>query len=103
MIPMSKRWTASKVVAAAAWALVAVATGIPRVDAMFSSSSDVVQARRDGPHRCVYSRGRLQHYTGGRGGRRMVQARRLLFPAAIRAGGTLVSTCISTKIAQPSH
>lgn len=45
MIPLSKRWTASKVVAAAAWALVAVATGIPSVDAMFSSSSDVVQAR----------------------------------------------------------
>lgn len=30
--------------AAAAWALVAVATGVPSVDAMFSSSSDVVQA-----------------------------------------------------------
>eukprot|EP00752_Nemacystus_decipiens_P009328 g8336.t1 len=43
MIPLSKRWTASKVMAVAAWALLALATGIPSVGAMFSSSSDVVQ------------------------------------------------------------
>lgn len=46
MISVSKRWTASKAVLAAAWALVAAVAGVPTVDAMFSSSSDVVQASK---------------------------------------------------------
>ncbi|CAN0229310.1 unnamed protein product [Pylaiella littoralis] len=43
MMSSSKRWNVSKIMAAAAWALVAVVAGVPSVDAMFSSSSDVVQ------------------------------------------------------------
>lgn len=45
MMSLPKRWSASKFVAAAAWALVAVVAGMPSVDAMFSSTSDVVQVR----------------------------------------------------------
>lgn len=46
MISVSKRWTASKAVLAAAWALVAAVAGVPTVHAMYSSSSDVVQASK---------------------------------------------------------
>lgn len=41
---LSRRWTLSKSAAAAAVALVAMVAGMPGANAMFSSSSDVVQA-----------------------------------------------------------
>lgn len=46
MIRLSRRWSMPKIVAAAAaLALMSMLASVPGVDAMFSSSSDVVQAR----------------------------------------------------------
>lgn len=44
MNSLPRRWTLSKAAAAAAFALVAMVAGMPGANAMFSSSSDVVQA-----------------------------------------------------------
>lgn len=41
---LSRRWTLSKAAAAAGFALVAMVAGMPGANAMFSPSSDVVQA-----------------------------------------------------------
>lgn len=45
MITLSRRWTAPKMVMAVALAVVTALTAPPGAEAMFSSSSDVVQAR----------------------------------------------------------
>lgn len=44
---LPRRWTASKAVAAVAWTLMAFVASVSGVDAMFSSSSDVVQASQN--------------------------------------------------------